>query len=418
MENIYKPTLPENRIRIIDVLRGLAIFGILMVNMPIMNTPMVSILSGVKLWTELPDQVASGFIRLFFESKFYVLFSMLFGYGFWLFLNKTMPEGRSAVPVYRRRVFFLFLFGVAHVVLLWPGDILIFYALFGFLLLLFVKTTDQGLLKWAFGFIMIPITLSAIMTFFVFIAGFSPEAKTAMEAGFAENSKRLNEVIYRALEVYPNGSFGELVSMRIEEYILLLPGIVFFYPNVLAMFLIGLYAARSGYLHHPENHLLFFRKTFKLGLFIGLPLNVIYLIAYSFGPINQPSVYSFIASVSIGFGGPALSMAYVSGIVLLIVKGKLKTISSMLSPVGRMALTNYLTHSIISSILFLSYGFALYGKVSTWQSILITLGIFLIQIPLSKWWLSHFRFGPFEWLWRSLTYLHWQPMKKGTESIL
>ena len=82
MEKFYAPTLSENRIQSIDVLRGMAIFGILMVNMPIMNTPMVTLLSDVKLWTELPDQVASGFIRLFFESKFYVLFSMLFGYGF------------------------------------------------------------------------------------------------------------------------------------------------------------------------------------------------------------------------------------------------------------------------------------------------------------------------------------------------
>jgi len=412
MEKLYAPTLPENRIQSIDVLRGMAIFGILMVNMPIMNTPMVTLLSDVKLWTELPDQVASGFIRLLFESKFYVLFSMLFGYGFWLFMNKKMPEGRSVVPVYLRRVFFLLLFGIAHVVLLWPGDILIFYALFGFLLLLFRKTTDGGLLKWALGFIMVPVTLNAIMTFFVFLAGFSPEAKTAVEASFAENSNRLSEVIYRALEIYPNGSFQELVNMRMEEYGILLPGIVFFYPNVLAMFLLGQYAARKGYLHHPENHLPFFRKLFNLGLLIGLPLNVIYLIVFSLGQLNQPSVYSFIASVSIGFGGPALSMAYVSGIVLLMSRGKLKIFAAMLSPVGRMALTNYLTHSIISSILFLSYGFALYGKVSTWQSILITLAIFLIQIPVSKWWLSRFRFGPFEWLWRSLTYLKWQPMKK------
>lgn len=412
MEKLYAPTLPENRIQSIDVLRGMAIFGILMVNMPIMNTPMVTLLSDVKLWTELPDQVASGFIRLLFESKFYVLFSMLFGYGFWLFMNKKMPEGRSVVPVYLRRVFFLLLFGIAHVVLLWPGDILIFYALFGFLLLLFRKTTDGGLLKWALGFIMVPVTLNAIMTFFVFLAGFSPEAKTAVEASFAENSNRLSEVIYRALEIYPNGSFQELVNMRMEEYGILLPGIVFFYPNVLAMFLLGQYAARKGYLHHPENHLPFFRKLFNLGLLIGLPLNVIYLIVFSLGQLNQPSVYSFIASVSIGFGGPALSMAYVSGIVLLMSRGKLKIFAAMLSPVGRMALTNYLTHSIISSILFLSYGFALYGKVSTWQSILFTLAIFLIQIPVSKWWLSRFRFGPFEWLWRSLTYLKWQPMKK------
>ena len=85
-----------------------------MVNMPLMNAPMVTILSDVKLWTDLPNQLASVFIKIFFESKFYVLFSLLFGYGFWLFLNNTMPEGMSVIPVYRRRVFFLLLFGIAH----------------------------------------------------------------------------------------------------------------------------------------------------------------------------------------------------------------------------------------------------------------------------------------------------------------
>lgn len=412
MTNHFTPTPGSNRIQTLDVLRGLAIFGILMVNMPLMNAPLVTILSDVKLWTDLPNQLATGFIKLFFESKFYVLFSLLFGYGFWLFLNKTMPEDKSVIPVYRRRVFFLLLFGIAHMTLLWPGDILIFYALFGFLLLLFRKTPDRSLVKWALGFILVPITLNAIMVFFVFLAGFSPEAKSAMEAGFAENTQRLSAVVTNALEVYPSGGFTDIVKMRLTEYGMLLPGIVFFYPTVLAMFLLGQYAARKGYLNNPENHLPFFRKVFIRGLLIGLPLNIIYAAIYSMGQMNQPSIYTIIATVCSGFGGPALTMAYVSGIVLLISKGHLKSFSAKLAPVGRMALTNYLTHSIIASILYLSYGFALYRRVNIWQGILITIAIFAVQIPLSNLWLKHFRFGPFEWLWRSLTYLQWQPMRK------
>ncbi|MBE0639278.1 MAG: DUF418 domain-containing protein [Bacteroidales bacterium] len=412
MERLFTPIPGNQRIQTLDMLRGLAIFGILMVNMPLMNAPLVTILSDVKLWTDLPNQLTTGFIKLFFESKFYVLFSLLFGYGFWLFLNKTMPEGKTVIPVYRRRVFFLLLFGIAHMTLLWPGDILIFYALFGFLLLLFKKTPDRSLVKWALGFILVPITLNAIMVFFVFLAGFSPEAKSAMEAGFAENTQRLSAVVTKALEVYPSGSFSDIVKMRLTEYGMLLPGIVFFYPNVLAMFLLGQYAARKGYLNNPENHLPFFRQVFVRGLLIGLPLNIIYTTIYSMGQMNQPSIYTLIATICSGFGGPALTMAYVSGIVLLISKDHLKSFSAKLAPVGRMALTNYLMHSIIASVLYLSYGFALYGKVNIWQGILITIAIFAVQIPLSNLWLKHFRFGPFEWLWRSLTYLQWQPMRK------
>jgi uncharacterized protein len=383
-----------------------------MVNMPLMNGPIVIILSDVKLWTDLPNQLASMFIKIFFESKFYVLFSLLFGYGFWLFFNKTMPEGKSVIPLYRRRVFFLLLFGVAHMTLLWPGDILIFYALFGFLLLLFRKTPDRKLVKWALGFILVPVSLNAIMVFFVFLAGFSPEAKSAMEASFAENNRHITAIVNKALEVYPSGNFADLVNMRLKEYGMLLPGILFFYPNVMAMFLLGQYAARKGYLRHPEQHLTFFRRIFIRGLAIGLPLNLVYASIYSMEQMNQPSVYSLLAAICVGFGGPALTLAYVSGIVLLVSKDRLKSFSAKLAPVGRMALTNYLTHSIVASVLYLSYGFALYGKVNIWQGILITVAIFLLQIPLSNWWLKHFRFGPFEWLWRSLTYLQWQPMKK------
>jgi len=415
MKNHFTPTLPANRIQSLDVLRGMAIFGILMVNMPLMNSPMITIISDVKLWTDMPNIIATGFIKLFFESKFYVLFSLLFGYGFYLFLNKSMPENKSVIPVYRRRLFFLLLFGIAHMVLLWPGDILIFYALFGFSLLLFRKSPDKKLLRWALGFILLPIILNAIIVFFIFLAGFSPEAKAEMEAEFAQNSLEVTAIIYKALEIYPAGSFSEIVNMRLTEYGMLLPGVVFFYPNVLAMFLLGQYAARKGYLHNTVRHIGFFRKLFPYGLLIGLPLNIIYAVIFLQVQMGQPNIWSLVASICVGFGGPSLTLAYVSGFILLRHNGYLKKFSKWLAPVGRMALTNYLMHSIIAAILFLSHGFALYGKVNIWQGILITIAIFAVQIPLSNWWLSRFRFGPFEWLWRSLTYLKWQPMRRISE---
>lgn len=323
-----------------------------------------------------------------------------------------MPAGVSVIPVYRRRLFFLLLFGIAHLVLLWPGDILVFYALFGFILILFRSVSDKKLINWALGLILVPIILNAIIVFFVFLAGFSPEAKEAMEAGFAENARNMSAVIYKALEVYPTGSFSEIVKMRLTEYGMLLPGVLFFYPNVLAMFLLGQYAARKGYLHNAGEHLPFFRKLFKRSLLIGLPLNFVYAGVFLEAQMGQPDIYSLIASICIGFGGPALTLSYVSGIVLLRNKGYLQLLAAWLAPVGRMALTNYLMHSIITAILYLSHGFALYGQINVWQSILITIAIFLLQIPLSKIWLKHYRFGPFEWLWRSLTYGEMQPMKR------
>jgi len=295
MKNHFTPTLPANRIQSLDVLRGMAIFGILMVNMPLMNSPMITIIY-------MPNIIATGFIKLFFESKFYVLFSLLFGYGFYLFLNKSMPENKSVIPVYRRRLFFLLLFGIAHMVLLWPGDILIFYALFGFSLLLFRKSPDKKLLRWALGFILLPIILNAIIVFFIFLAGFSPEAKAEMEAEFAQNSLEVTAIIYKALEIYPAGSFSEIVNMRLTEYGMLLPGVVFFYPNVLAMFLLGQYAARKGYLHNTVRHIGFFRKLFPYGLLIGLPLNIIYAVIFLQVQMGQPNIWSLVAYAGLCVG--------------------------------------------------------------------------------------------------------------------
>ncbi|HPE34625.1 MAG TPA: DUF418 domain-containing protein [Bacteroidales bacterium] len=416
MKNNFTPTLPSNRIQLLDVLRGFAIFGILMVNMQIMNAPLVSMISGLKLWSGMANDLSGGFIRLFFESKFYVIFSLLFGYGFWLFMNKRLPEGRSINGVYLRRVFFLLLFGIAHVVLLWPGDILVIYAIFGFLLLLFRKTPNRKLIRWALAFMLIPIVVSGILAFFVWLAGFHPEAKIAMEAGFAEGSKQITALADKALRVYPEGSFREIVQMRLEEYRMVMHGFIFFYPNVLAMFLLGLYGARKGYLQDTVKHYLFFRKTLLWGLIIGLPLNLLNTLVFMPGQVStQPSFFTFMTTIASGFGGLALSLAYVAGIVLLLNAGYLKTFAKWLAPVGRMALTNYLTHSILANILFMSFGFALYGKVNIWSGILITLAIFILQIAFSKFWLKYFHFGPFEWLWRSLTYLQWQPMRKHVE---
>ncbi len=412
MNNQFTPTLGNTRIQSLDVLRGLAIFGILMVNMPLMNTPMVTIVSGIKLWTDLPDQIANGFIKFLFEGKFYVLFSLLFGYGFWLFLNKSVSDGVSVIPLYRRRIFFLLLFGVAHVLLLWPGDILVFYALFGFLLILFRNTSDRKLVKWAIALISVPIVITGILVFFVYLAGMIPEAQAGMEASFAEQQAQMKEVINKALLVYASGSFSEIVQMRLTEYAMLLPAVLFFYPNVLAMFLLGQYAARKGYLRNPEQHLPFFRKSLRIGLIIGVPLSLLYAVIYLFADLTQPSFYMWLSTSAIGIGGPALTLAYVSAIVLMIQKGHLKRFSEKLAPVGRMALTNYLMHSVIAAILFLSHGFGLYGRVSVWQGILITIAIFAVQIPLSNGWLKRYKFGPLEWLWRSLTYGKAQPMKR------
>ncbi len=413
MKSIITPTSPGQRIDMLDVLRGFAIFGILMVNMHIFYQPMTRMLLGYTGTEPLLNITGEQLVKFFFEGKFYVLFSMLFGYGFWLFINRSSGDGNSIIPTYRLRVFFLFLFGVAHVVLLWAGDILLFYALFGFLLILFRKVTDRGLVKWAVWLALIPGILTLFFAMLITLASLHPESKAAVDASMQAQTNAVKTLIDQSAEAYTHGSFNEIMVARLREYQAMLPGMVFFYPTVLAMFLIGVWAARKQLIQNYREHLPFFRKTLLWGIIIGIPANLLFAYAYTRAPASEMGFWSFISTLTHTAGGITFSLLYVSAIILLSAKGKLFWFRRNLAPVGRMALTNYLMHSIICTTIFLSYGLGLFGKFNAWEGMLLALIIFGLQIPFSKFWLKYYHYGPFEWLWRSLTYLQWQPFRKS-----
>lgn len=405
----FNPTVPGQRIQILDTLRGFAIFGILMVNMLWMSAPVGISLTDYSLWNSPTDRTVEFLISFLFEGKFYVLFSMLFGYGFWLFLQKT-NNGASPVKVYAWRLILLILFGAAHIVLLWPGDILFIYGFLGLFLLLFRNKSNRGLFKWALALLIIPLVLLTGLALLFHLGMSNPHAAEAIESAMEDQNAVFVALIENALKIYPTGTFSEIVSIRLEEYTTLLTGaIIMFYPNVLAMFLLGFYAGKKQLLKEVTTHLPFFRKMAVWGLSTGLLAGLAYAYFKMETDLGTPTFESVLAMALNAFGGPLLSLGYVSTILLLIHTERMKRCAKWLASVGRMALSNYLMHSIIAALLFHSYGFALYGKVSIWQGALLSLAIFAIQIPLSIAWLNYFRFGPFEWLWRSLTYLKWQP---------
>jgi uncharacterized protein len=405
----FNPTVPDQRIQILDTLRGFAIFGILMVNMIWMNAPVAISLTDYALWNSPLDKTFEFIISFLFEGKFYVLFSMLFGYGFWLFLQKA-SDGASPVKLYAWRLVLLALFGIAHIVLLWPGDILLAYGLVGLLLLLFRNKSDKSLIKWVFSLLFIPIIIMAALASLFHFGMSNPQIAEAIDTAMQEQNAEFVSLIERALNIYSTGSFAEIVRIRLEEYSTLMMGaIIVFYPNVLAMFLLGYYAGRKQLLNNVATHLPFFRKMAIWGLSTGLLAGLGYAYLKMGTNLGTPTFESVLSLTLSSFGGPVLSLGFVATIILLIQNGVMKKCAVWFAAVGRMALSNYLMHSIIATILFHSYGFALYGEVSIWQGALICLAIYAVQIPLSVAWLKYFRFGPFEWLWRSLTYLKWQP---------
>ena len=410
MNTIVTPVNQANRIVLLDGLRGLAIFGILMVNLPLMYMPANSFMLGSLSDGFTLNSISEWLIKFFFEGKFYVIFSLLFGYGFWLFLNKKVDEGKSIVPTYRRRVLFLFLFGALHVVLLWAGDILIYYALFGFVLLLFRRVSNRGLIKWAIWLAIIPMAIAGFSYLMVSLASLDPETAISLEEHFTTSTERMKSTISSFVLTYRYGSFADIVSVRLTEYRMLLPGFLVFYPVVLSMILAGVWVARKNLIANYNEHIPFFKKVFWWGLLVGVVSNTLYAISHWHSISSVPDLWLIINAATHTIGGISLGFFYISTMVLLYAKGK-EWFINLLAPVGRMALTNYLMHSIIAAVLFHSYGFGLFGQIELWHGVLIAIIVFALQIPLSAFWLKRFRFGPFEWLWRSLTYLKIQPFR-------
>ncbi len=412
MTTNYQPLAVRERVEILDLLRGFALFGIFMVNLPLMNAPFLTEMGQFAIWTDPANMKAHWVINFFFTGKFYTLFSMLFGIGFYFFMRKANESGNNVLSLFRRRLGWLLAIGVLHVVLLWYGDILVFYALFGFLMILFRKKSNKSLLIWAFCILLLPPFFATMLTILINLGLSNPEVAEEMIVSFKEAEKSMRALLDEAIVVYSTGSFMDIVSMRLVEYRNILGGIFFFFPNVLAMFLVGMVLARKKVFENPGQNILFFRKLF----FFSLPVAIVgnYLYAHfstksSYILMDWNMVFSLVGH---GFGGPAMTFVYISLIVFCYQRGYFGKVANAIKRTGRMALTNYLAQSLIATTLFFSYGFGLYGKVNIWQGMILTLAIYLVQVIWSHYWLKYYRFGPMEWLWRTLTYGKKQPMRR------
>lgn len=412
MNTVYKPIATNDRLEIVDFLRGFALLGILMVNLPLMNAPFTTEMGEFTIWTDKINSLATDFIRFFFTGKFYVLFSLLFGIGFYFFIKKVEAGNKAILSVFRLRLFWLLVFGILHVLFLWYGDILIIYALIGFVLLLFRNVSNKGLIIWAIVLILIPIILVSGLAGLMHLISLIPEAAAEIDKAYYGAYLTLKELTENALVVYPNGTFAEIINMRLEEYSNMGGVILYFAPNVLAMFLVGMLLARKGVFQNLNQNRRFFKKLLFICLPIGLAFNILFLYSVSLASMTEVNYFTALYIIGSGIGGPAMCFVYIALIVLLISSRLHLKFFRAISDTGKMALTNYLSQSIICTTLFFSYGFGLYGKVNIWQGILITITVYSVQVIWSHIWLKYYRFGPMEWVWRSLTYRKVQKLRR------
>ena len=413
MTTAKEPTQPSERVAVIDILRGFAVFGILLVNMLYFAHPVYRAVLDIGTWTNPIDQAASLFIAFFAEGKFFTLFSLLFGLGLAIQLQRAEAKGRSVVPLYVRRLLVLLLIGLAHAVLLWWGDILVYYALLGFVLLLFRHSEPRWLLRWALALLIIPLAMTAGRVTLLEFARATPDGAAQLEAVLADSSVQFQAASEQALEVYRSRDVLAMIPQRIADWDLaatsMLSGGMLFL--VLAMFLVGLYVGKQQLLHNAAAHLPLLRKVFCWGAVIGISGNLLHVVLAHGVIALELTGGTLIGRAGYLIGAPAQSLAYATGLVILMQSAAWHKLLSPLAAVGRTALSNYLLQTVICTTIFYGYGLGLFGQIGPAACLALTIAIFGLQVPVSNWWVKRFRYGPAEWLWRSLTYGNLQPLR-------
>ncbi|HUQ49415.1 MAG TPA: DUF418 domain-containing protein [Terriglobales bacterium] len=403
-----RPVAAQERIQSVDVLRGWALFGILMVNMEFFAWPL-SFMFFPQTWANPMDTLSENFMKVFFQGKFYTLFSTLFGWGFSIYLLKGERAGKSAIGTYVRRIVVLLIIGAIHAYLIWMGDILLIYSFTAFILLLFRKAKPKTLVLWAAILLLLPVGMSLAGA----VAKMDPAKAKEIQADSDKHETQLKGLAESGLRVYPSGSFAEVTAQRTREYNSMIPFMLFFGPGILAMFLMGLYAGRKGLLHDVKAHLPFLRKLMWLGFAIGIPASVFTVWASHLTNLMGPSFLGSGIMLAGAFGNPALSYAYASALILLTQDSAWALRLRPVAMAGRMALTNYLMMSLICITIFYSHGLGMYGKMGPRWFPLIVIAIYGVELVWSTWWLKRFHFGPMEWFWRTMTYGKAQPMRIG-----
>ncbi|SEH02489.1 uncharacterized protein SAMN05444920_12727 [Nonomuraea solani] len=378
--------LAAARIASVDALRGFSLLGILVVNIAFLASGYRMAGLAEPAFDSSLDWGVRWVVTLFLENKFYLLFSFLFGYSFTLQVGSAERQGRPFGPMFLRRLAGLFLLGLAHAVLLFPGDILTTYAAVGLALLIFRRIRPRTAVLLAVALTLL-LALGFVLLAVLAMTGLDMSGTVA--DGSAEAA---------ASDTALGGGFWQIVSEHLRKLSLIIVLRVLFQgPAVLAACLIGLAVGKLGVLGDLSRHTGTLRKLQWTGFTAGLAGAFFYTLSAWSGAVGK-----FWGEAVDLVTAPLLAAAY--GATFLRLLPHLPRLGRLLAAPGRMALSNYLAQSLICSLIFTGYGLALVDQVSPALEVLMALGIFALQVVYSRWWLKRHRYGPVEWLLRFLTY--------------
>ena len=399
------------RIEVIDVLRGFTLLGIILVHMTEQyyagQPPEQYANFAAK---GLADQIVSGFIGMFIQGKFYMIFSFLFGLSFYIQLSKS-DGSASFVTRFFWRLLILFAIGFVHH-LHYRGDILTIYAMLGAVLLLTYRLPDRYLLILA---ILLVLDVPAFLT----------RLKDVIWVPATGGNPFLNADQTSLLAYYntvTSGTYFEILKANLADFSTKMnfqvqSGRLYITTG---LFLLGLYTGRKNVFEDIESNKPLFKKLLKGSLWTLLGC-VVFSVAFFggaeiLGIKTSQQLQWMVGGEVFDVFNAALATIYVTGILLLFQKEKWRPWLMHFYAVGRMGLTTYLMQTLFGVLIFFSFGLGLLGEIGAAVAFSIAIGVYIIQIQFSKLWLTHFQYGIFEWLWRSLTYLKIQPLRKKVKS--
>lgn len=429
------PVAETSRLKVIDALRGVALLGILLMNIPYFSLPdyfsesFRNDPSNVNFWV-------NAVISIIFEGKMRAMFGMVFGAGILLFVMKKEATGKPVHGLFYRRMAWLVLFGLIHAhLVLWIGDILYLYGVCGMIVYLF-RNVPAKYLVWAIPLVAV-VDFTANTLFYQDLRtkrlDYVAATKAQMENKTLTDAQTKALTTWREVEktMIPNREDAKANTVKMKSdystvasYIrpLAFDGqtkyLIFGLWDSIALMLLGLALFKWGFLTGSWSNEDYW-KVLKIGYGIGLPL-VIYSFYYGFE--NFSTLEANLARMErvpinwVGLIYPfqriLLVMAHASALILLYKSGKIQGLFRRLEAVGQMAFTNYIMHSVICTLFFFGYGLNYFAELEFYQIYFVALAIWVLQLIISPIWLTYYRFGPLEWLWRSLTYWKLQPMKR------
>lgn len=389
----------------IDALRGFALLGILMVNAGSFASTYFGVGVADPAFSRPVDHAVRWWVSFVFETKFYLLFSLLFGYSFALQMDSAARSGSAFVPRFLRRLLGLFLLGLAHAWLLFAGDILVTYALLGVLLLVWrgLKPTAATVL----ALVLLGMTAGGWGLLAWLVAHVPP-----MEVPVAELHAKAQQAAqaYRASALGAIAQRGRDMAEGVWFVLVFVQG-----PCALAMFLLGLAAHRSGYLARVAQQ----PARLQRWMLCCLPVGMAGALFYAFAQVDTSSVqqpeHVVLAALAVDLAtAPLMTFGYVALLLWLLQRGPVgQRLRAALEPAGRMALSNYLLQSLVGALVFTAYGLALVGRVAPWLVVVGVLVLYGAQLVWSRRWMAAHAYGPVEWLLRAFTLLQWPAWRRS-----